>query len=191
MPVSSWRPRLHRRITTTEVTKKKKDNQIQRHPQSIEAWSFDKEGHAKKCVERYCELACKDVSALKMTRNTMHRCSSKPCRTRIRRGRSATSSLGRGTKNTKKHPTELLVKKRGRRLGKLGAIFTTKGKKASFDRFWLEVHQVTKRVRTHVKKTCAYIEAMWRRFGTTALNSSSSLHFPDVQIIHPTPSSAV
>ena len=26
-------------------------------PQKTVAWSYDMEGHAKKCVERYCELA--------------------------------------------------------------------------------------------------------------------------------------
>ena len=28
----------------------------------ISSWSYDMEGHAKKCVERYCELARKDDS---------------------------------------------------------------------------------------------------------------------------------
>ena len=33
------------------------------HPQTV-AWSYDMEGHAQKCVERYCELANKKVEQL-------------------------------------------------------------------------------------------------------------------------------
>ena len=28
---------------------------------SVSSWSYDMEGHAKKCVERYCELANKTI----------------------------------------------------------------------------------------------------------------------------------
>ena len=31
---------------------------------SISSWSYDMEGHAKKCVERYCELAHKTTQQL-------------------------------------------------------------------------------------------------------------------------------
>ena len=31
---------------------------------SISLWSYDTEGHAKKCVERYCELANKTTQQL-------------------------------------------------------------------------------------------------------------------------------
>ena len=31
---------------------------------SISSWSYDMEGHAKKCVERYCELAKKTTQQL-------------------------------------------------------------------------------------------------------------------------------
>ena len=31
---------------------------------SISSWSYDVEGHAKKCVERYCELANKTIQQL-------------------------------------------------------------------------------------------------------------------------------
>ena len=31
---------------------------------SISSWSYDMEGHAKKCVERYCELANKTTQQL-------------------------------------------------------------------------------------------------------------------------------
>ena len=31
---------------------------------SISSWSYDLEGHAKKCVERYCELANKTTQQL-------------------------------------------------------------------------------------------------------------------------------
>ena len=30
--------------------------------ETISSWSYDMEGHAKKCVERYCELATKKSS---------------------------------------------------------------------------------------------------------------------------------
>ena len=30
----------------------------------ISSWSYDMEGHAKKCVERYCELANKTIQQL-------------------------------------------------------------------------------------------------------------------------------
>ena len=33
------------------------------HEQTV-AWSYDMEGHARKCVERYCELANKKVEQL-------------------------------------------------------------------------------------------------------------------------------
>ena len=35
--------------------------------QSISSWSYDMEGHAKKCVERYCELANKTTQQLYKT----------------------------------------------------------------------------------------------------------------------------
>ena len=31
---------------------------------NISSWSYDKEGHEKKCVERYCELANKTIQQL-------------------------------------------------------------------------------------------------------------------------------
>ena len=33
-------------------------------PETISSWSYDMEGHAKKCVERYCELANKTAQQL-------------------------------------------------------------------------------------------------------------------------------
>ena len=33
-------------------------------PPNISTWSYDMEGHAKKCVERYCELAKKTTQQL-------------------------------------------------------------------------------------------------------------------------------
>ena len=35
----------------------------QLHAQTV-AWSYDMEGHAQKCVERYCEVANKKVEQL-------------------------------------------------------------------------------------------------------------------------------
>ena len=32
--------------------------------ETISSWSYDMEGHAKKCVERYCELANKTTQQL-------------------------------------------------------------------------------------------------------------------------------
>ena len=32
--------------------------------ETISSWSYDTEGHAKKCVERYCELANKTTEQL-------------------------------------------------------------------------------------------------------------------------------
>ena len=37
----------------------------------IPSWSYGKEGHAKKCVERYCELATQDDSVAIQSRNSM------------------------------------------------------------------------------------------------------------------------
>ena len=40
---------------------------------NISSWSYALEGHAKKCVERYCELAKKKTTQQFFTnRNTMH-----------------------------------------------------------------------------------------------------------------------
>ena len=39
----------------------------------ISSWSYDMAGHAKKCVERYCELANQDDSATLQSIHSMHR----------------------------------------------------------------------------------------------------------------------
>ena len=39
----------------------------------ISSWSYDMEGHAKKCVERYCELANKTTQQLLQSVYSMHR----------------------------------------------------------------------------------------------------------------------
>ena len=39
---------------------------------NISSWSCDMEGNAKKCVDRYCELANKNNSTATQSRNTMH-----------------------------------------------------------------------------------------------------------------------
>ena len=39
----------------------------------ISSWSYDMEGHAKKCVERYCELANKTTQQLYKVSTPMHR----------------------------------------------------------------------------------------------------------------------
>ena len=38
---------------------------------NISSWSYEMEGHAKKCVERYCELANKTTQQLHKSRNAM------------------------------------------------------------------------------------------------------------------------
>ena len=41
--------------------------------ETVSSWSFDMEGHAKKCVERYCELANKTtVQFFKVATPCMH-----------------------------------------------------------------------------------------------------------------------
>ena len=39
----------------------------------ISSWSYDMEGHAKKCVERYCELANKTTQQLYKVSTSLHR----------------------------------------------------------------------------------------------------------------------
>ena len=46
-------------------------SKLRRKYQNITAWSYDVEGHAQKCVERFCELAHKTVDQLQKD--------SKPC----------------------------------------------------------------------------------------------------------------
>ena len=38
---------------------------------NISSWSYDMEGHAKKCVERFCELGEQINSTAVQSRNTM------------------------------------------------------------------------------------------------------------------------
>ena len=40
---------------------------------SISSWSYDMEGHAKKCVERYCELANKTTQQFYKSNYSTHR----------------------------------------------------------------------------------------------------------------------
>ena len=40
--------------------------------ETISPWSYDMDGHAKKCVERCCELANKTTQQIKQSRNSMH-----------------------------------------------------------------------------------------------------------------------
>ena len=40
---------------------------------NISSWSYDMEGHAKNCVERYCELANKTIQQLYKVSTSMHR----------------------------------------------------------------------------------------------------------------------
>ena len=48
---------------------------------NISTWSYDMEGHAKKCVERYCELVNKNITVIVQSRNSM------PWRPSVRRRR--------------------------------------------------------------------------------------------------------
>ena len=40
--------------------------------ETITSWSYDLEGHAKKCVERYCERASYTTVTITQSRNAMH-----------------------------------------------------------------------------------------------------------------------
>ena len=55
---------MKRRIATTEVTSENGKGKKKTSSQPITARSSDMEGHVEKCVERYCEFACKRVSPL-------------------------------------------------------------------------------------------------------------------------------
>ena len=51
-------------MTTKEADEK--DQTKEKHSlDKITAWSCDSEGHAEKCVERYCEFASEDESPLR------------------------------------------------------------------------------------------------------------------------------
>ena len=57
--VDSYRTMFESRISAGKTEKLPHSENF-----SISSWSYDMEGHAKKCVERYCELANKTAQQL-------------------------------------------------------------------------------------------------------------------------------
>ena len=57
--------RGHGKIPDTEATEKP-------DAETTPSWSYDMEGHAKKCVERFCEMANKNDSTIIQSRNALH-----------------------------------------------------------------------------------------------------------------------
>ena len=55
---------LSEKRTTTRETEEIDQTEENRLSRKIITWSCDMKGHAKKCVERHCELVKKDVSFL-------------------------------------------------------------------------------------------------------------------------------
>ena len=55
---------LFNKLTTTREADEKDQTKGKYSLEKITAWSYDMEGHAEESVERYCELAKKDVSSL-------------------------------------------------------------------------------------------------------------------------------
>ena len=47
-------------------------SELQGNLMQKQSWSYDMEGHAKKCVERCCELANKTTQQIFQSRNAMH-----------------------------------------------------------------------------------------------------------------------
>ena len=58
--VDNYRTMVESRISAVSIT----ENHHARNNLSVSSWSYDMEGHAKKCVERYCELANKTTQQL-------------------------------------------------------------------------------------------------------------------------------
>ena len=54
----------HRAMFESRISAGATDNLPCSENMSISSWSYDMEGHAKKCVERYCELANKTTRQL-------------------------------------------------------------------------------------------------------------------------------
>ena len=52
---------LFKRLTTNDAVEGKDLTKGSDSSRTITAWSYDMQGHAEKCVERYCELTRKNV----------------------------------------------------------------------------------------------------------------------------------
>ena len=63
--MDNYRSMLESRISAG-ATKKlpEKEATVKPDAETVSSWSYDMEGHAKKCVERYCELANKTTQQL-------------------------------------------------------------------------------------------------------------------------------
>ena len=66
--VDNYRTTFESRISAEGVEKKPFFQNLR-----ISSWSYDMAGHAKKCVERYCELANKTTQQLHRVSYSMHR----------------------------------------------------------------------------------------------------------------------
>ena len=66
--VDNYRTMCESRISAVRVEKLPFPQNLR-----ISSWSYDMEGHAKKCVERYCELANKTTQQLYTVIYSMHR----------------------------------------------------------------------------------------------------------------------
>ena len=66
--VDNYRSMFERRISAGAIEKLPNTGKFDAN---ISSWSYDMEGHAKKCVERCCELANKTTQQL-YSRNAMH-----------------------------------------------------------------------------------------------------------------------
>ena len=62
--VDNYRSKFESRISAQAVQKLPETRVSGKPDANISSWSYDMEGHAKKCVERYCELANKITQQL-------------------------------------------------------------------------------------------------------------------------------
>ena len=66
--VDNYRTMFESRITSVRTEKLPFPQNLR-----ISSWSYDMEGHAKKCVERYCELANQVDTTNLLSIHSMHR----------------------------------------------------------------------------------------------------------------------
>ena len=59
--MDNYRAMVESRMSTEGI---EQFNYSEKSEANISSWSYDMEGHAKKCVDRYCELANKTTQQL-------------------------------------------------------------------------------------------------------------------------------
>ena len=71
--MDNYRRMLESRISAG-ATEKMPETKATVNPdaETISSWSYDMDGHAQKCVERYCEFANTITQQFFESRNTMH-----------------------------------------------------------------------------------------------------------------------